>query len=616
MNVFYEEDGTFKVGTILADNDNTLQVEAAFGKRGKIKSSWLLFRFEDPEKIQFMERAQQVATSIDPDFLWSCCGEGEFCYEALAREYFGHQPSPVEAAGLLIRLHGSPMYFYKKGRGRYKAAPPEALKAALASIEKKRVQAAQQANYVEQLIQFNLPREFAAQLTRLLYKPDRSGIEFKALEVAAAATHLTVAHLLEKCGAIPSTHDYHVERFLFEHFPEGIEFGDFGEMTEPQGLPLAEAEAFSIDDVTTSEIDDAFSVSQVADKHWRIGVHIAAPALGFATDSRLDSIAARRLSTVYMPGRKITMLPESVIGKFTLTERTNRPAVSMYLEVCGSDLTIVASSTRIERVPIGANLQRGALEKIFNESTLSTGKLDFPLGSELKLLWQFAETLEKSRARAEAVGMPQLDYNFYIENGHVTITERRRGTPVDKIVSELMIYVNTAWGKLLADNQIAAIFRAQGNGKVKMSTAPGEHQGLGVGQYIWASSPLRRYVDLVNQRQLLAWINGDIPPYARNSGRLLIAMRDFELAYEAYALFQRTMERYWCLRWLQQESASLLPATVVRDNLVKIEKLPLYARITSMPELPAASRVEVEISQLDFLELSFACRHKRSLDTQ
>ena len=616
MNVFYEEDGALKVGTILADNVNTLQVEAAHGKRGKIKASWLLFRFEDSEKLHFIEQAQQLAASIDADFLWSCCDEDEFSYEALAREYFGRQPSPVEAAGLLIRLQGSPMYFYKKGRGRYKAAPLHALKAALASVEKKRAQAAQQANYVEQLIRFNLPQEFVPLLPKLLYKPERASIEFKALEAAAAVAHLSNTRLLEKCGAVPSAHDYHLQRFLFEHFPQGAGFGDFGEISEPQGLPLAKVAAFSIDDITTSEIDDAFSVAPLPGGNYQIGIHIAAPALGFGAGSILDSIAARRLSTVYFPGRKITMLPDPVIEKFTLKENTDRPVLSMYLQVAGRDLKVDSSATRVEQARIGANLWRSALEDKFNENTLATGKLDFPFGNELKLLWQFAETLEMSRGKSETAGMPQLEYNFYVENGRVTITERRRGTPLDKVVSELMIYVNTAWGKLLADNEIAAIYRAQGNGKVKMSTAPAEHQGLGVGQYIWASSPLRRYVDLVNQRQLLAWLAGEGPPYEKKDERLLVAMRDFELAYEAYNLFQRTMERYWCLCWLQQESLRLMPATVVRENLVKLDKLPLYARMTTLPELPAASRVEVEISDLDFFELSFVCRYKRTLDMQ
>ncbi|HVS26610.1 MAG TPA: ribonuclease catalytic domain-containing protein [Burkholderiales bacterium] len=615
MNVFYEEDGAFRVGAILADNGTTLQVEAAHGKRSKIKAAALLFRFEQPGLNGFMERAQQAVDDIDVDFLWSCCGEAEFGYDTLAREYFGRPPGPIESAALLMRLHGSPMYFYRKGRGRYQAAAPDALKAALASIEKKRKQAAQQVAYVEQLTAFKLPAEFGTMLPKLLYHPDRAGIEYKALEAASAATHLTHAQLIEKCGAISSSHDYHIQRFLFEYFPEGAGFGDIGEIIEPQALPLAEVTAFSIDDAATTEIDDAFSVKRLKNGNWRIGVHIAAPALGLAPGSKLDAIAARRLSTVYMPEGKITMLPEAVIERFTLAGGRSCPALSLYLDVLPEDFTAVSSETRVERVPIAANLRHAELERKFNEAALAAGETGFPFGSELKLLWQFAESLQKSRGQNETAP-PPADYHFTIENGRVTITDRKRGTPIDKLVSELMIYVNSAWGKLLAEKGIAAIYRTQYNGKVKMSTAPGEHQGLGVEQYLWASSPLRRYVDLINQRQLVAGLKGEPPPYARNSERLLIAMRDFELAYETYANFQRTMERYWCLRWIIQEAAGLTPATVVRENLVKIDRLPLFCRVPSLPELPTGSRVEVEISAIDFLELSFACHYKRMLETQ
>ena len=130
QNVFYEEEGAFKVGTVLADNNTSLQVEAPHGKRSKVKASAVLFRFEAPSIGGFMDAAQREAEKIDVDFLWQCCGEAEFSYEALAQEYYGRAPEPVEAAGVLLRLHGAPMYFYKKGRGRYRAAPEEALKAA------------------------------------------------------------------------------------------------------------------------------------------------------------------------------------------------------------------------------------------------------------------------------------------------------------------------------------------------------------------------------------------------------------------------------------------------------------------------------------------------------
>ena len=226
MNIFYEEDCAFKVGSILADNTTSLQVESTHGKRSKIKAANVLLRFAQPGLVEFMTQAENLASDIDVEFLWECCPAEDFGFDTLATEYFGHQPSPVEAASALLRLHSSPMHFYKKGKGHYKAAPPEALKAALASAEKKRLQAALQARYTEQLIAFVLPPEFADKLQSLLYKPDRNTLEVKALEAACAATHLSAAHLLQRCGAIPSTQAYHLQRFLFENFPHGTGFPD------------------------------------------------------------------------------------------------------------------------------------------------------------------------------------------------------------------------------------------------------------------------------------------------------------------------------------------------------------------------------------------------------
>mgnify|MGYP001568873956 CR=1 FL=1 len=609
MNVFYEEEGSFKVGAVLADNEASLQVEAPHGKRSKIKASAVLFRFDGAGLAEFMGAAQKLAEGMDADFLWQCCGQDEFQFEALAKDYYGHVPAPLESAGLLLKLHGAPMYFYKKGRGRYKAAPPEALKAALASVERKRREAEKRAHYVANLVEAKLPSEFVPLQSQLLYKPEKQGIEWKALEEACEQLKTTPARLFERCGALPSSHDYHLNRFLFEHYPRGTALPDLPVPAVPQDLPVAEVEAFSIDDVTTTEIDDAFSVTKSPAGNLRIGIHISAPALGIAPGSAVDAVARERLSTVYFPGGKITMLPDAAIEAYTLTEGRQCPALSLYLDVA-SDGSIAERTTRIERVPVAENLRRYALEEALNEETLAAGRVEHRFGEALTVLWRFAHALEEARRGEITDFEPRPEYSIYVENDRVRIVRRRRGTPIDRIVSELMIQVNSAWGRDLAESGTAAIYRVQDDGKVRMSTVSAGHAGLGVESYAWSSSPLRRYVDLVNQRQLIALARGETGPYRANDEALLSAMRDFESAHDAYGEFQRQIERYWCLRWLLQERLSTVTATVIRESLTRFDALPLVARVPSLPALIPGARVELAVTDVDLLELTLHCEFR------
>jgi exoribonuclease-2 len=481
------------------------------------------------------------------------------------------------------------------------------LKAALAGAERKRREAEQVAAYAEELKAHRLPEAFRDKLPTLLYKPDKLAVETRALNLACEALQTNPISLLAACGAIPSTHEYHFNGFLFEAFPRGTAFPAFVAPPEPPELPLAAARAFSIDDATTTEIDDAFSVRPLANGHLEIGVHIAAPAFAMPRGSTLDAIARARLSTVYMPGRKITMLPDAVIERFTLAAGTTPPAVSLYVEVA-PDGTPLAHSTRLERVAIAANLRLDEIGERFAEATAP----DEPEWTdELRALWRLAQKLEAARGKPET---PRIDYSFRVDwnaapGGRVAILPRPRGSPLDKLVAELMIYVNSTWGRVLADAGAPGLYRTQQAGKVKMSTKPEPHQGLGVAQYLWASSPLRRYSDLVNQRQLVALSVGDKPPYADGDAELFAAAVDFEVTYAQYAEFQGRMEHYWCLRWLIQENVSETTASVLRENLVRFDALPLVLRVTDLPPLAPETRVRLVIGRIDLLAATLETRY-------
>lgn len=629
MNVLFEEDGAFKAGSILADNNTSLQIELPTGKRSKVKSANVLLRFASPNPAELMQRAEQAAEDIDVTFLWEVCGESEFAFEELAAEYQGDKPGPIESASVLMRLHSAPMYFHRKGKGRYRKAPPEILQAALAGLEKKRLQAEQVERMSKELVAGTLPAEFPPVLQQLLYKPDRNRLETKALEAACGEAHLSTPKLLARCGAFASSHDYHLGRFLFEYFAKGTDFPPHDlELPDFSDLPLSDAQAFSIDDAQTTEIDDALSVTPRAEGGWRVGIHIAAPGLVVTPDNALGEIARTRLSTVYMPGNKITMLPDAVVDAFTLAAGRVCPTLSLYLDVA-SDLRITGQESKLERIHIAANLRHHDIEPVFNDTTLASGDksglADFPYRDELFLLWQLATVMEAGRGKPSA-NRSQKDYNYRIDweregvdpgfentRGWISLDERPRGSPLDMLVAEMMIAANAGWGAALRDAGIAALYRAQTAGKVRMSTVAAPHDGLGVDCYAWSSSPLRRYVDLINQWQLIAWLRNETPRYAAKDTAFLSALRDFELTYAAYAEFQRGMERYWCLRWLLQEKSSSVSAVVLRENLVRLEILPLVLRVNSLPALDRGARVELEVGNLDLLDADIHVHYRSTL---
>ncbi|QAU33535.1 RNB domain-containing ribonuclease [Janthinobacterium sp. 17J80-10] len=626
MNLFFEESGDFKAGTVLSQQGEAYQVELASGKRSKVKAKDVLLQFASPEPAQLLQQAQALAAELELDFLWEVAGQDEFGFAELGAEYFGHAPLPHEAASLLLKLHGAPMYFYRKGKGRYKAAPEASLKAALAGLEKKKQQALLQVQYVDELKAGRLPEALRGQVRQLLFKPDKNSIEYKALEAACDEMQTSPARLMLAVGGMASPKDLHFSRFLLEHFPKGSGFPAVQVPPLPD-LPVAAVEAFSIDDVTTTEIDDALSVTALEDGKLKIGIHIAAPALGIRRNDAIEAIARQRMSTVYMPGEKITMLPDDVVGAFTLDAGAARPAVSLYATVDPQDWSVLATETRVEMVPIVANLRHNELDEQVTEEALASGTGDYPHRRELSLLWQWAQVLERARmAKRESFGLKpeqanRVDFNFYVEDDVVTIVRRKRGAPLDKIVAELMIFANSSWGKLMHEHGVPGIYRCQGGGnggwaarmQVRMQTHAAPHQGLGVDQYAWSTSPLRRYTDLVNQWQILACIEHGVTaplaaPFKPRDADLFAIVSAFDAAYGAYADFQTNMERYWCLRWLEQNEARRVDAVVLKEEVLRLVDIPLIVRLPGMPAAPRGSQVRLDLLRWDEVELTVEAR--------
>ncbi len=636
MYALFEETGKFLTGRILSEAESSAQIELDSGKRVKAKTAHILLRFDKPAPAELLAQAQAVAGSIELDLAWEFAPEDEFGFADLARDYFSDQATLAQQAGALFALYEAPHYFRRAGKGRFKKAPAEILQQALAAIEKKKLVMQQIADWAEQLGQGECPQPIREQLYKILFRPDKNAPEYKAVVEASRATHTAPLALLQKAGAIDSSYQFHWKRFLFDFFPKGTGFPAVAAPQPPADLPLAPVQAYSIDDSQTTEIDDALSVQGLGTGSVVLGIHIAAPGLAIQPGSELDKLGRNRLSTVYMPGYKITMLPDPVVQIYTLDAGRANPAVSLYATIDEATLEITATETRLERVPVTVNLRHDQIDHIVTEAWLQDASIQhentpqplLELREQLSFLYRLAVKLKAGRelVRGKPETFNRPDYTFRLVGNEgaepdgsetVQIGTRQRGAPLDLIVAEAAIVANSTWGNLLAEHGVPGIYRSQASlapgVKVRMGTKALPHAGIGVKSYAWATSPLRRYVDLVNQWQIIACARHGrtaalAAPFKPKDADLFGIISSFDTAYSAYNGYQAGMERFWTLKYLEQNGITELDATVFKEGpggsfLVRADTLPLVLPVLGAQNLPRGARIRVRLGAVDEITL-------------
>ncbi len=631
MYLLFEETGKFLAGRMLSEADTSAQVELDSGKRIKVKAANILLKFEKPSPAELMAGAQSVAAGMELDMAWEFAPEGDFGFAELARDYFSEHATLEQQAGTLMALYEAPHYFRRAGKGRFKKASADILAQALAAIEKKKQLVLQIESWVKDLSEGSCPQPIRDQLYKILFKPDKNAPEYKAVVEASRATHLGPLDLLIKAGAIDSPYQFHWKRFLLENFPKGVGFPKLEAPLIQDELPLSSARAFSIDDSATTEIDDALSVQGLGTGTVLLGIHIAAPALAISTGSALDAVGRARLSTVYMPGYKLTMLPDEVVQNYTLMEGRDCPAVSLYVTLDEATLEIKGTETKLERVHIGANLRHDQLDAVVTLDWLQDPSFMHDIDQQplqnkreqLSFLYKLAQDLKAKRevVRGKPENFNRPDYNFRLVgnngaeptgNEQVEISVRQRGAPLDLIVSEAMILANSTWGSWMAELGVPGIYRSQASMlpgvKVRMGTKALPHAGIGVKSYAWSSSPLRRYVDLVNQWQIIACARHGktaalVAPFKPKDADLYSVISSFDAAYFAYNGYQNAIERFWTLKYVQQNAISEIEATLFKDNLVRAEHLPLVLPVMGAQNLPRGARVLVKLGDIDLVSL-------------
>ncbi|MBI3383812.1 MAG: RNB domain-containing ribonuclease [Aquabacterium sp.] len=631
MFALFDDAGKFHAGRVMSEADSSMQIELDSGKRVKVKAANVLIKFAKPSPAEILAQGAAQAADIDVDLIWEVAPEEEFGFDELAKEYFSANADAVQQAAMLMRLFETPHYFHRRGKGRFRKAPEDILKQALVAIERKKQLALQIAQWATDLAAGTCPQPIKDQLYKILFKPDKNGPEYKAVVDAAKATQRAPLDLLKDAGAIDSPYQFHFKRFLFEYFPKGTGFPPLDAPPIKDELPLAAVKAFSIDDSMTTEIDDALSVQGLGSGTVTYGIHIAAPSLAIAPGTPVDNLARNRMSTVYMPGHKITMLPDDVVQTYTLIEGRDCPAVSLYVTFDEATLAVKSSETRLERVPIVANLRHDKLDGVITDTTLSgEAPADYAFAPELAFAFRLAKHLKAQReivrGKPETFNRPDYSFKLLGPNGENTMSDgieptgqeqvvigtRARGSALDLIVAEAMILANSTWGGWLAELGVPGIYRSQASLqpgiKVRMSTKPAPHAGMGVAQYTWATSPLRRYVDLVNQWQIVACAkNGRTAalaaPFKPKDAELFAIISNFDTAYSAYNGFQSSLERYWTLKYLGQQGLTELDCAVMVNGLVRADTLPLVFKAIGADNLPRHAKVRVRVTGVDELTL-------------
>jgi exoribonuclease-2 len=639
MYALFEEAGKFQTGRILSEADSSAQIELESGKRVKVKAANLLLKFEQPSPAELMRDAQALSATIELDLAWEFAPEDEFGFADLAREYFSAQATLTEQTAALFRLFEAPHYFRRAGKGRFKKASAEVIAQALAGIEKKKQIQAQIEGWAAELGQGTCPAPIQTQLYKILFKPDKNAPEYKAVVEAARATQTAPLALLQKAGAINSAYQFHWQRFLFDNFPKGTGFPNLQAPAIVDELPLANVQAYSIDDSQTTEIDDALSVQGLGTGTVTLGIHIAAPALALKPGDAIDQLGRNRLSTVYMPGYKITMLPDDVVQSYTLQEGRDCPAVSLYATFDEATLALQKTETRVERVPIAANLRHDQLDTIVTEAWLKDDSFTHATDvmepamprAQLAFLFRLAQHLKAQRevVRGKPENFNRPDYNFRLVgndgaepkgNEQVQISIRQRGAPLDLMVAEAMILANSTWGNWMAELGVPGIYRSQASllpgVKVRMGTKALPHAGIGVPSYAWSTSPLRRYTDLVNQWQIIACAKHGstaalAAPFKPKDAELFSIISAFDGAYGAYNAYQNGMERFWTLQYLKQHNITELSATVFKafpgqPPMARADDLPLVLPVFGGGDLPRGARVQIRLSDVDDISLDIS----------
>lgn len=396
--------------------------------------------------------------------------------------------------------------------------------------------------------------------------------------------------------------------------PEKLE--DFPEQERAFRRDLTRVRAFTIDDASTRDMDDALSVEQTRDG-WELGIHITDVSYAIKPGTALDESARRRGTSLYCADQTVNMLPESVSeGQLSLLAGTIRPTLSVMVSLTPS-FEVVSSVITPAFIKVQ---QRYSYDQV--DELLENGD------ATLLLLHDIAAACEARRIRNGAIRVHKRDAVPFFENGAIRLLEIDEDAPSRMLVSEMMVLANKIMAEFAAEKSLPVMYRGQerpidsavagtcdtpegpakdfsARTKLKKSSVsfePQYHAGLALNAYIQATSPIRRYIDLCHQRQFVEYMKSGKPWVSREEFEPLAS--ELDLSLQAANLASRETKRYWLLRYLEQRGRGKpIECTVVRTDLksplVELDEVYITTLARLQNKVKLGDRVTLKVTAID-----------------
>ncbi len=646
--VEFIDSGRLKIGQVVRQTKEKLQVGDLNGKQHRVAVRQLIVcHAATPSASEFPELAtaleahiEELKDEIDTELLWESVGggSGEQPLEALADEYFGSRETP-QLSAVFRAVLADPVHFRLKGH-KILLRNPEQVTDQLNTLrrrEERRAFRKRGMAWMAEVLdsapesQVPVPEDLEALARRLedfvlRNKVDDLNqwlIELKSERASQREPRELAFDLLVRVGRLPEDaderltlagiHEIFPEKAIeeveaLEPFGEGTDRRDFGELV-----------SFSIDDADTREIDDALTVQPNDDGGLIIGVHIADVAHFVARDSALDREASRRGATVYLPHRSVPMFPERLSCKLaSLVSGELRPTLSFEVSFdAGGAMTDWSMGRGQVRVAHRLTYEEA-------DAILASDHRKDALATALRDVERVARKLHAARRERGAILVRRPELKIRVVDGEIDV-KVIDPSPSRDLVSEMMVLINKLSARYARENDLALIYRAQDSPsesveqpeeydpvavdrlfrtlrKSRLSLHPQNHFGLGVEAYTQLTSPIRRYQDLVIQRQVAAHLSGSSPPY--QSQELLEVLGTAQVVETDNRVLERETNQYYVLQYIQgRYSDATLSATVVHEGMkglvVELTELPVRGNLATSANHEPGHSLSVAVEHVD-----------------